>query len=351
MSIVTFKFRVKDSSTKKWLKEKSSLAGLVWNYCNETSTHAIKTQHKWLSYFSFCSLLNGGSKVVALTTEAFRAVASQYVTNRDTHKKRKLKWRTKKSLGWIPCGASTQIEGNTVTFMKRKLRFWKDRELLGKVKTTTFVENAQGKWFVCFVCDVPDDIHARGRGDRKIGIDLGLKTKVTCSDGATYNRENLTKKYEAKLARAQRAKKKRQIQKIHSKVAASRKDWNDKVSNELCRTSKVIIVGDIGTKGLMRTRLAKSIGDAGHYQLKSMLQYKASRHGVDFKIVSEKFSSVTCSNCLDRSGPSGLSDLEVRIWKCSNCGVEHDRDVNAAKNIYRFGVGSDTPIKGDAAAA
>lgn len=348
MPLSTFRFRVKDSAHMVWLRRAARASNIVWNYCNETSAKAIWSQHKWLSYFDFCTLMSGTPKSFGLDTASRRSVAKQYTVARDKAKRHKLKWRTRKSLGWIPCGASGKVRGATFTFMKRKFRFWKDREILGKVKTATFAENAQCKWFVSFVCEVPDDVYAREHGDREIGIDLGLKTKAVCSDGVEYNRENLTKRYQERLANAQRAHKTKLTCAIHAKIKASRKDWNDKVSNELCRTSKVIVVGDIGTKELMRTKMAKSISDAGHYQIKSMLQYKASRHGVDFKLVSEKFSTVTCSNCSERSGPSGLSALGVRTWQCSSCGSTHDRDVNAAKNIFKFGVGSDTPIKGDA---
>lgn len=64
-----------------------------------------------------------------------------------------------------------------------------------------------------------------------------------------------------------------------------------------------------------------------------MLLYKAIRHGMVVKVVSEKFSTVTCSNCFSKTGPSGLSDLGVRQWECSSCGENHDRDVNASRNI------------------
>ncbi len=76
-----------------------------------------------------------------------------------------------------------------------------------------------------------------------------------------------------------------------------------------------------------------------------MLEYKTIRFGKELKVVNEKFSTVTCSFCFNRTGPSGLSTLGVREWTCTACGVIHDRDVNAAQNILR--IASDTPIKGD----
>jgi len=68
-----------------------------------------------------------------------------------------------------------------------------------------------------------------------------------------------------------------------------------------------------------------------------MLEYKAKRLGVEYKEVNESFSTVTCSTCLNKTGPSGLSDLGVREWVCESCGTPHNRDVNAAQNILRMG--------------
>jgi putative transposase len=81
--------------------------------------------------------------------------------------------------------------------------------------------------------------------------------------------------------------------------------------------------------------LSRALSDAAHYEIKSMLLYKAIRHGIDYKVVSERFSSITCSECFARSGPKGLSGLRIRAWECSSCRANHDRDVNAAKNILR----------------
>jgi len=85
--------------------------------------------------------------------------------------------------------------------------------------------------------------------------------------------------------------------------------------------------------------MAKSVYDSGWYQIKSLLKYKAIRFGVTYQEGNEMFSTITCSVCGSRSGPSGLSDLGVRNWICSSCGTQHDRDINAAKNILNVGLG------------
>jgi putative transposase len=88
---------------------------------------------------------------------------------------------------------------------------------------------------------------------------------------------------------------------------------------------------------MTKTRMAKSTLDAGWGQLRTMLAYKANRLGVLYREVNESGSSVTCSACLSKTGPSGLSALGIREWVCTACGVVRERDLNAAHNILRVG--------------
>lgn len=178
----------------------------------------------------------------------------------------------------------------------------------------------------------------REKTGKECGIDLGLKTLATLSDGVEFNRENLTKKYEAKLADAQRAKKKKRVTAIHAKIKNKRKDWNHKVSTAIVNEYDKIVVGNVSSSKLIKTRMAKSVSDASWSDFKVMLAFKAVRLGIEMKEVNESWSTVTCSSCGSRSGPRGLRHLTVRDWVCSCCNTSHLRDVNAAKNILQFSV-------------
>jgi putative transposase len=98
-----------------------------------------------------------------------------------------------------------------------------------------------------------------------------------------------------------------------------------------------IVVGDVGSLQLTKTRMAKSVLDAGWGMLKTQLQYKGRQAGWCVLIVSERNTTRTCSSCSALSGSSGLDMLVVRRWVCRECGVAHDRDVNAARNILSAG--------------
>ena len=109
-----------------------------------------------------------------------------------------------------------------------------------------------------------------------------------------------------------------------------------------------IVVGDVSSLKLVKTRMAKSVLDSGWGKLKNFLDYKSQQAARGFEVVSEKHTSVTCSACGARSGPRGVNGLIVRSWVCCSCGGLHDRDVNAARNIligsrYRTSVSGNEP--------
>ena len=107
-----------------------------------------------------------------------------------------------------------------------------------------------------------------------------------------------------------------------------------------------IVVGDVSSTKLVKTRMAKSVLDSGWGMLKNMLDYKSQQAARTFSIVSERNTSVACSACGSLSGPRGVNGLIVRSWVCSDCGELHDRDVNAARNIL-IGSRCRTSVRGN----
>ncbi|MEM1009922.1 MAG: transposase, partial [Myxococcota bacterium] len=341
--IRTFSYRIKDSVAMKHLCRTAGCVNFVWNYINATSHRAISERHQWLSAPDLDKLLTGTSKLIPeLHSQTIQAITKEYVTSRKQHRKAKLRWRSakRKTLGWIPFKASgVRLADDTITYRGISYRFWKSRDWPqdAKLVTGSFNQDSRGRWYVNlqFKWEVKPP---KPEGEQKLGIDLGLKTLVTCSDGTRYERENLTRQSEEKLALAQRANKKKQVKALHAKVKNKRKDWNHKVSTDLVKRCELIRVGNVSSGGLKKTKMAKSVSDAGWFQLKTMLKNKALMQGVDFGETNEAYSTVTCSVCLKRTGPRGLLGLGVREWECSGCGAKHDRDVNGARNILVFGL-------------
>lgn len=335
--MTTYKFRIKDVNTARCLNKMAGAVNFVWNYCNETSFNCIRNKSKFLSGFDLNNLTKGCAKELGISSVTVQAVCEEYAVRRKKAKTNKLRWRSRKrSLGWIPTKSNgLKLKNDTIQYVNHTFRFWKSREVLGKIKTANFSQDSRGRWYINIQCEV--DKYNFKKTQKEIGIDLGLKTIASDSDGNKYDRENITKKYSNKLAMAQRANKKKLTHTIHAKIKNCRKDWAHKTTTEIIREKDFIVVGDVSPGKLKKTNMAKSVSDAGWYQFKSLLAYKAIRFGKDYKEVKEKFSTVTCSVCLNKANVGGLSNLGVREWACSVCGTVHDRDTNAARNILRFG--------------
>jgi len=183
-------------------------------------------------------------------------------------------------------------------------------------------------------------------GQDKIGVDLGLKDTATCSDGTKLEAGRFYRDMESKLAVAQRAGKKKRVRNIHAKIANRRKDALHKFSRHLVNRAGEIYVGNVKSSSMVKTKMTKSVLDAGWAMLKTMLEYKCDNACIVFKEVNEAYTTQICSccGCISDSSPKGRAGLRIREWTCSECGVTHDRDINAAKNILAVGHGR--PVEG-----
>lgn len=190
------------------------------------------------------------------------------------------------------------------------------------------------------MCEVP---RSQGRGRDDIGVDLGLKSVAKCSDGTGLDQARFYRDLEAKLAEVQRKRRKRQVRTIHAKIANRRKDGLHKFSRALVDRARRIMVGNVSASAMTKTRMAKSVLDAGWSMLRGMRRYKCDHAGVAYAEVVEANTTRTCSSCGCLTGPIGLSGLSIRRWTCSDCGAEHDRDRNAAQNIARLGCETPCP--------
>jgi IS605 OrfB family transposase len=136
-----------------------------------------------------------------------------------------------------------------------------------------------------------------------------------------------------KLASAQRCSHKRQAKRIHRKAARCRADALHKFSRGMVDRYQKIVVGDVSSLKLVKTRMAKSVLDSGWGMLRNFLDYKSQQAARTFEVVTERNTSITCSTCGALSGPRGVNGLTVRAWICWDCGESHERDVNATRNV------------------
>lgn len=308
----------------------------MWNYCNNTQKHALSWCKKWPTGFELNKLTAGSSKELGLHSGTINAICEQYAKSRSQKRRPYLRYRGKKSLGWVPLkGRDLKREGNAFRFAGNTFRVFNSRALPdGKIKDgTNFSQDACGNWFLNIVIEIAD---AEKRTLNKgVGIDLGLKEFATLSNGEKVENPRHLRQMATKLAKAQRARKRRQARRIHARISNSRRDFHHKLSTSIVREFDYIAVGNVSSAGLSKTNMAKSVLDAGWSSFRKMLQYKAIKHGVWFEEVSERFSTQVCSSCgtLPDSRPKGIADLGIRQWICCGCGALHDRDVNSALNL------------------
>lgn len=338
----TFRFRLKNKNISE-LNRMAGVVNFVWNYCNRTTNEYLYKKYRFLSGYDLQKLTKGCSKDLQISSQTIKVVCQEYATRRQFSNKIKLAWRSsKRNLGWIPFKfQDIKVTNENISYKKLMFRFWQSRPIEGKIKSGSFSQGSRGRWYINLTCEV--EAKSKFKSGGAVGIDLGLKTLATLSNGEKLTRENLTKKYEGRLAMAQRAGKNKLTKAIHAKIRNTRKDWAHKTTTKLINQYDQIFVGNVSPSKLKKTRMAKSVTDVSWADFKTMLAYKAIALGVEYKEVNESYSTVTCSACHERTGPKGLSQLGVREWTCS-CGVVHDRDTNAAQNILRLGF--QTPIKG-----
>jgi IS605 OrfB family transposase len=343
--IITYKYRIKDSTSRKRLCQLAGCVSFVWNYINKLSFENIKQHNKFLSNYAIDSYTAGSSKELPLHSTTIQEISKTYVKCRKASLKRRLSWRSvKRGLGWIPFkGSAIKVVDDKIIYLGKEYKFYKSRPILGNIKTGSFNQDCRGRWYINFIVDIPNT-KLKSFPNKQIGIDLGVKDKLTLSNGIRYTRENLTKKHEDQLARAQRAGHKRRAANIHAKIKNCRMDWNHKVTTEICNNYEVIIAGDIQVLGLIEDQtknMRKNLLDSSPYEVKCYLKYKAQKLGNTYKEVNEAFTTMKCNTCGALTGPHGKEDLYIREWECNLCHAKHDRDINAAKNILR--IGHDSP--------
>jgi putative transposase len=343
---ITLKLRLRDKHATE-LNRQARAVNFVWNYCNETQQKAARAHRKWLSSYNLMQLTAGASKELNLHAHTIQRVCRAYDDARKTQKKAWLRWRGRKSLGWVPFNTGHVLfDGEAFTFRGVRYETMHLRDLLKpgmRFGAGSFNADAKGHWYLNLPVEVAC---AETAYENAVGIDLGLKTLATLSDDSKIEMPRFYRESEERLATAQRARKTKRARAIHAKAKNRRKDFLHKAANAVVKDYGTIFVGDVSPSKLAKTTMAKSIYDAGWAGFKTLLSYKALMRGGRAIEVSEAYTSQTCSVCgsLPSSRPKGIACLEIREWCCDNCGSVHDRDVNAACNILR--VGLDTLVGG-----
>lgn len=325
---------------EKYEKEKKSMSRTDCNnYCNRE----LKAEHEWLREVDKFALTNAIYNMDSAYQKFFKEHAGypKFKSKHDGHKS----YTTNFTNGNI----SVDFESGKIKLPKLKqLRAKLHRKFTGQIKSATVSQVPSGKYFVSLLVETEHVPLPNTEG--WVGLDLGINDICITSDGRKYGNLKTLREQERKLAKLQRKlahkekrgnnykKTKKQIALCHEKIANTRKDYLHKLSHEIISENQVIISENLRIKNMVKNHhLAKYISDVSWYELTRQLEYKAEWNKRKYiKIDTFYASSQLCSACGYQNADT--KDLSVRKWICPGCGAEHDRDINAAKNILAEGL-------------
>ena len=221
------------------------------------------------------------------------------------------------------------------------------REIIGTIKNATIKLNPSGKYYVSLIAQYDNQIPAKPKVDPSsaTGVDLGIKTYATLSDGTKifyplYLERNLVKlkDLQAKFSKSKSKRVRLKIAKLHEKIANQRLDFIHKLTKELVTKYDSIAIEDLDIQGMLQDEpgLARRIQDCSWFTFRQLLTQKAEQYGCNLIVISKYYpSSKSCSSCGSINNNLKLTDRE---YICPNCGLTLDRDLNASLNILRVGL-------------
>ncbi len=356
-----FRFRLRPNKVQEnRLYQLSGARRFVWNWALNRSKRFYAQNTKSLNAAQLSTELTNLKKLpeMAWLKEADSQLLQQSLKDLDTSYKnffakraRFPKFKSKKiDAPRFRIPQRVKVENGKVYVPKIGwIRVFQSQDVLGITKSATFKRDAVGHWYVTLTTefDMPDVPLEPVNADNVIGFDAGLKDFAVFSDGTRVAPPKFYRKGQRKLKRVQRQlsrskkgssnrkKAQKKVARAHKKISNQRQDFLHKLSNEIVKKFDGICVEDLNLKGMAKTKLAKSVLDAGHGEFRRQLEYKSCWNRKHFAIINRWFpSSKLCGCCGAVNKELKLSD---RVWSCA-CGTVHDRDLNAAENIKLEGL-------------
>lgn len=358
----TYKFKLYNSDKNKYIDESVSAAWEIYNHCIALHRRYYRLYGKHLSKNKLqkhiAKLRRRNELWQKLNSQAVQDITDRiergykaffdHVKQHRSGKKSTPHFKKRKdyrSFTLKQCGYKISA-GNVIYIHGRKYKYFKSRDIEGKIKTVTIKKMPSGDYYVFIVTD-----HVRTekttRTGKAVGIDFGLKTFLNLDDGTKISSpeflKSSLKKYQ-RLSRnfslkedGSRNKEKAYIElmKYYEKLSNQRENFFFNLANELCQKYQFIAVEDLNLDGMKRL-WGRKVSDLAYGEFLLILEYIASIHGVTVKKI-DRFapSSKVCSDC----GGFVTLTLKDREWTCPHCGSVHDRDTNAAINIRKIAFG------------
>lgn len=320
--------------------EKKSMSKLD---CNNYVNRVLKRDYEWLKEVDKFALTNA---VYAMDNAYQRFFKSHF-----GYPKFRSKRNNKRSYTTCITGTNIKVLFDQNKIQLPKLKIVKarlSRPFCGQIKTATVSQTSSGKYFVSITVETEHEpLPSTGT---MIGIDLGVKDLLITSNGEKFDNKHITKKYEDKLACAQRRlsrkvkgsnnynKQRIKVARVYEKIHNTRIDYLHKITHKLISENQVIVSEDLAVSNMVKNHnLAKAISDCGWSELMRQLTYKAEWNDRQYIKIGRFIPSSQMCHVCGCVNPE-TKNLSVREWICPQCGAYHDRDINAAINILNEGM-------------
>lgn len=351
--MISYKYKLYNNKRLKHLDNMKREACFVWNHALALQKRYYKLYGKYISATKMQKHFSKRIKRTYLHSQSLQEVLQRLDTayNRFFKRTSKRPPRFKKHSdfhsfcykqgGFTLCGNVLHINS-----VDKDYRFWLSRPWRGNIKNVRLKYSPKGEWYLYVVTDAISEPIAKSHNGASVGIDFGLKTYMTLSDGIIIDSPQYLKRSLSTLrglSRSLSKKKKgsnhrniakRRLAAFHEHVANSRLDFHWKLAHALCREYDYIFIEDLNLNG-MKKLWGRKVSDLAYGQFVGVLKQVAVKYRVIIHEIERYYPSSRLCECGYKNDSLSLSD---RQWVCPRCGRIHDRDLNAAGNILRRGI-------------
>ena len=356
VELKTYKYKLYNRDALKYLDNILVVSGHIYNHCIALHRKYYALYHKSLNKYSLQKHLTKLKKqhqawnkvpsqaiqdIAERIDKSYRLFYSNLkkgIRTNPPHFKKSIKYKsfTTKQAGY------KFFEDNKIRIGNKIFAYWKSRSFNGKVKTLTVKHKSSG-YYIYAVVEQESEKTEWAKSGKIVGFDFSLNNFLVASDGSECSMpkllrknlkslRNLSKKYQKSKGKRGSLK---TLQKLHEKVTNQRRDMHWKLARQMCKNYDVMVFESLDLKE-MNKRYKKSMYDFGFNDFLNKLEYLSHKFGNTVMYADKYFpSSQLCSSCGFKN--EALKDVKIRKWTCPNCGVHHDRDINASINLQKVG--------------